>query len=217
VRLGLGLAVVARIVEQLGGQLRVNSTIGKGSRFSFLIPLALSVERTFSRQGKSSLSSGSSRASPGMHASSPSSSVRSGGFVENDINNLVEAFSSNHETSISRQFLLTDEGRQAEGSRSSFNRTRRPSTGIFEVTDSQMPIRPVKMHSLNTEIPPRKRTPPRSNAEGTIPSILRQPSSTPHVSAEELAQGKLRVLIVEVSHCCHQFSALSFEHTLFSG
>ncbi|KAF8195506.1 hypothetical protein BJ912DRAFT_1021221 [Pholiota molesta] len=185
----LGLAVVARIVEQLGGQLRVNSTIGKGSRFSFLIPLALSVERTFSRQGKSSLSSGSSRASPGMHASSPSSSVRSGGFVENDINNL--------ETSISRQFLLTDEGRQAEGSRSSFNRTRRPSTGIFEVTDSQMPIRPVKMHSLNTEIPPRKRTPPRSNAEGTIPSILRQPSSTPHVSAEKLAQGKLRVLIVE--------------------
>ncbi|TFK52362.1 hypothetical protein OE88DRAFT_1628063 [Heliocybe sulcata] len=39
--IGLGLAVVARIVEQLGGQLRVDSKIGEGSRFSFLIPFEL--------------------------------------------------------------------------------------------------------------------------------------------------------------------------------
>ena len=38
---GLGLAVVARIVEQLGGQLRVDSKPGVGSRFSFLIPFTL--------------------------------------------------------------------------------------------------------------------------------------------------------------------------------
>ncbi|KAL7279741.1 hypothetical protein ACG7TL_006148 [Trametes sanguinea] len=37
--LGLGLAVVARIVEQVGGQLRVDSVLGEGSRFSFLLPL----------------------------------------------------------------------------------------------------------------------------------------------------------------------------------
>ncbi|KAG6832020.1 hypothetical protein H0H92_006056 [Tricholoma furcatifolium] len=42
--LGLGLAVVARIVEQLDGQLRVDSQVGGGSRFSFLIPLALSLD-----------------------------------------------------------------------------------------------------------------------------------------------------------------------------
>ena len=36
--LGLGLAVIARSVEQLGGQLRVDSKINQGSRFSFLIP-----------------------------------------------------------------------------------------------------------------------------------------------------------------------------------
>lgn len=35
--LGLGLAVVARIVEQLGGQLRVDSKVDEGSRFSFLV------------------------------------------------------------------------------------------------------------------------------------------------------------------------------------
>lgn len=38
---GLGLAVVARIIEQLGGQLRVNSKPGVGSTFSFLVPFGL--------------------------------------------------------------------------------------------------------------------------------------------------------------------------------
>lgn len=38
---GLGLAVVARIIEQLGGQLRVDSKPGQGSTFSFLIPFGL--------------------------------------------------------------------------------------------------------------------------------------------------------------------------------
>ncbi|KAJ7274030.1 phytochrome-like protein [Mycena rebaudengoi] len=38
-RIGLGLAVVARIVEQLGGHLRVESKIGEGTRFSLLIAL----------------------------------------------------------------------------------------------------------------------------------------------------------------------------------
>lgn len=36
--LGLGLAVVARSVGQLGGQLRANSKVDEGSRFSFIIP-----------------------------------------------------------------------------------------------------------------------------------------------------------------------------------
>lgn len=53
---GLGLAVVARIVEQLGGQLRVDSRIDEGSRFSFLIPFS-----TTSHSG-SSASSNRSRA-----------------------------------------------------------------------------------------------------------------------------------------------------------
>ncbi|GJJ15639.1 hypothetical protein Clacol_009917 [Clathrus columnatus] len=39
--LGLGLAVVARIIEQLGGQLRVDSKSNEGSTFSFLIPFGI--------------------------------------------------------------------------------------------------------------------------------------------------------------------------------
>lgn len=39
--LGLGLAVVARSVEQLGGQLRVESKVEQGSRFSFIMPFTM--------------------------------------------------------------------------------------------------------------------------------------------------------------------------------
>lgn len=38
---GLGLAVVAHIIRQLGGQLRVDSKPGNGSRFSFILPFGL--------------------------------------------------------------------------------------------------------------------------------------------------------------------------------
>ncbi|KAN0064316.1 hypothetical protein ACQY0O_002507 [Thecaphora frezii] len=36
--IGLGLAIVARIVKNLGGQLRVDSAVGEGSTFTFYIP-----------------------------------------------------------------------------------------------------------------------------------------------------------------------------------
>jgi signal transduction histidine kinase len=37
---GLGLSIVKRIIERLGGEVGVESEVGKGSVFSFTLPLA---------------------------------------------------------------------------------------------------------------------------------------------------------------------------------
>ncbi|KAI0685013.1 hypothetical protein BC835DRAFT_1291358 [Cytidiella melzeri] len=83
--LGLGLAVVARIVEQLGGQLRVDSKPNEGSRFSFLIPFATS------SQSGSSVSSLRSRAN----------SERG-----DEINSLVHALKSHPLPGVPANFMI---------------------------------------------------------------------------------------------------------------
>ena len=67
--LGLGLAVVARSVEQLGGQLRVDSKVDQGSRFSFLIPFTV-----WDGCGRHLVGQGGYRqtGAPTSHSSSPS-------------------------------------------------------------------------------------------------------------------------------------------------
>jgi hypothetical protein len=70
--LGLGLAVVARSVEQLGGQLRVDSKVDQGSRFSFLIPFMV-----WDGCGRHLVGQGGYRqtGAPTSHSSSPSSNL----------------------------------------------------------------------------------------------------------------------------------------------
>ncbi|KIM78503.1 hypothetical protein PILCRDRAFT_11200 [Piloderma croceum F 1598] len=89
--LGLGLAVVARIVEQLGGQLRVHSEIGKGSKFSFLIPLTLSGEMSSDPGALSDLLAATAQSNIRMDT------PRNGGAIEaTRIDSLQGAQSSNH-------------------------------------------------------------------------------------------------------------------------
>jgi len=53
--LGLGLAVVARIVRNMNGQLRLKSERGKGSRFSISLPLSLASEAELDPEQKKSV------------------------------------------------------------------------------------------------------------------------------------------------------------------
>ncbi|TKA54005.1 hypothetical protein B0A53_03287 [Rhodotorula sp. CCFEE 5036] len=54
---GLGLAVVARIVRNLGGQLQVESKVGKGSKFTFIFPFRLPPDSSGSPASTPSLAS----------------------------------------------------------------------------------------------------------------------------------------------------------------
>lgn len=87
--LGLGLAIVARVVRNMGGQLRVDSTVGEGSRFTFYLPF-----RSSSPQEAASRSGSESK----MRRSNSFESGGSGnsGSVKSEINSLVEAISAPH-------------------------------------------------------------------------------------------------------------------------
>jgi hypothetical protein len=80
--LGLGLAVVARSVEQLGGQLRVDSKVDQGSRFSFLIPFTV-----WDGCGRHLVGLGGNRrtrAPAVSHPSPPSSGLGANMFMEHE-------------------------------------------------------------------------------------------------------------------------------------
>ncbi|KAF8158228.1 hypothetical protein B0H34DRAFT_446175 [Crassisporium funariophilum] len=186
---GLGLAVVARIVEQLGGQLRVDSKLNEGSCFSFLIPLSLS-----GSLGDSNISSPMVCARTG--------SMFSGG---SDIENLVEALSSNHMSPpSSRGSMHSMEGRKSieQPKVSPRPSPRQPTTGIYPVTDSHVPVRPVKIDDFESGVRSRSQS-PNSGVCGTVDgnsllskTFVRRTSPTTLIQ-DGLDSGKLRVLIVE--------------------
>ncbi|KAJ7043873.1 phytochrome-like protein [Mycena alexandri] len=188
---GLGLAVVARIVEQLGGQLRVESKLGEGSRFSFLIPLALSAdgdELVMSSPAASSNNSSLRRSRTG--------SMDSGGQIDS----LVEAIAASHMISPSPQ------GSQHRRTRSSSPEPQ-PLTmnGVFGVSDSSIPLRPIKVDGYGVDAPvtppsgdeSRKSSPPALEAS---PSLGQITPPTPGLGSPPRPlddASKLRVLIVE--------------------
>ncbi|TFK70397.1 hypothetical protein BDN72DRAFT_766552 [Pluteus cervinus] len=135
----LGLAIVARNVEQLGGQLRVHSKLDSGSRFSFLIPLSLPPASP--ADSTQTISDKSPNPSPRVRSRRNSdSSARS------EIEQLVEALSSNHMASSqspirpesTTENKLLGRGAQPEPPQKS-------APGTIDVANSQTPLRPVRV------------------------------------------------------------------------
>ncbi|PBK97922.1 hypothetical protein ARMGADRAFT_1162720 [Armillaria gallica] len=183
---GLGLAVVARIVEQLGGQLRVDSRVKQGSRFSFLIPLSF---HTGAVNPLSSSSQTSSSESLRIRSRPPSINSN------NEIDSLVEAISSNHmgpKSSSPKSSPSLEDQRNIDD----FPNIPAPkrSEGTFEVVGSQVPVRPIKMDE-NISTPSanlRLGTVALKSAHGS-----RVATSAKLGPSQKCAPSKLRVLIVE--------------------
>ncbi|KAG7088619.1 hypothetical protein E1B28_012592 [Marasmius oreades] len=176
---GLGLAVVARIVEQLGGQLRVESKVDEGSRFSFLIPLSLNVEGH--KSGSSTSASGSSL------ASSFRSRAVSNVSAEREIEFLVEALSSSH---------LSPSPSPSPAPLTVGASPKTSLAGTFGVTDSSVPVRPVK---VTGELIRSHGSTGKLRSVVSRPRIIRSHSSddVEPLKTTELDKLNLRVLIVE--------------------
>lgn len=174
---GLGLAVVARIVEQLGGQLRVDSNLGQGSRFSFLLPLTTDVHRN-----SVSRSSGSSRSSLVL--------TQHGGSRGSELNDLVDTLSVSHmDDSVALPRPSNDRtstGRSSTGS----------AGGHVEIQDSGIPLRPVKVDEFSLDRPvPQPMSSVSSQARKSRSSPAKR---SPIGRAQSESLPKLRILIVEV-------------------
>ncbi|PFH53382.1 hypothetical protein AMATHDRAFT_45648 [Amanita thiersii Skay4041] len=179
---GLGLAVVARNVEQLGGQLRVESNVGEGSCFSLLLPVTLpSVCENVIEEASSLL------ATPEMASAHARPRVDSTRSRTSEIDDFVEALSSDHMTNS----LLG--GIQRIHSEQKTNLFAfQAEEGTFQVTDSQVPLRPIKLDPTQTQVPGARQTSSApSPCSVPVPSHA-NPSTLPPETAP-----KLRVLIVE--------------------
>lgn len=177
---GFGLAVVARIVEQLGGQLRVDSKVNEGSRFSFLIPLALSMEE----DTRSALTS-SSRSYQSLHGSIPKHTQRPS--QSSEIESLVEALTSNYMSNVSGNSSPQDGNKSVED----VTTPRRGSApGALEAPGYQQHVRPVKVDNHDLDIAMMKQLSPSK-------SVWKPQAAHSRVD-NDTDPTKLRVLVVEV-------------------
>ncbi|KAM0790366.1 hypothetical protein ACM66B_003249 [Microbotryomycetes sp. NB124-2] len=146
---GLGLAVVARIVRTLGGQLRVESKVGEGSKFTIILPFRLPSEddltSTFGTRSAQSVvmsSSASSSSSKSLKQSAQrhisSLGRRSNGSAstsgESEIDSLIAEMSSTLQPSQARSHSNSS---HASSRRSQASKPRSSHPGSVQMLDSR--------------------------------------------------------------------------------
>lgn len=157
--LGLGLAVVARIVSQLGGQLRVESKVGHGSKFTFVLHFRLpgahgapgsshsatgSVAQEASLRNADSVNRSIQRSgSTGSLNGSLQSNKLSNDSKRSEIESLVDVIGSN--------YMSGPVNRNQQGKVATRTRVRQP--GQVEIEDSGTPLRSVKVDEGDVDVP----------------------------------------------------------------
>ena len=151
--LGLGLAVVARIVEQLSGQLRAESEVGMGTRFFFTLPMRVQNEEPSSKDSsnRSVIMAPQRQSSGSGSVGSIRSRSASSSQGQSEIDDFVHDFASSH--------MLAPVGADDKRLRDAETRMNRP--GTFPVTDSSFPVRPTRMddQTEQSSSPPATSTP----------------------------------------------------------
>jgi signal transduction histidine kinase len=207
--LGLGLAVVARIVEQLAGQLRAESEVGVGTRFFFNLQMLRHDGKLEAKSPSGSLDQNRKSSSSGSMVSGRSRSNSS--QAHSEIDSFVQDFASSH--------MLAPVPANDTRLRDAEERMSRP--GTFPVTDSSYPVRPTKMDTdtENSSSPPAQSpqtlsSPPARpritferglSYQSSTSSVKRlsypphgaSPSASPREKRGPNGESRLRVLVVE--------------------
>lgn len=177
--LGLGLAVVARIVDQLSAQLRAESEVGSGSRFYFTLNMLKHDPKA--PRPTSSLSSASEDKQPAVTTkvprrtgtgSSDNASVVSLGSSANmsELDSFVQDFGSSH------MFGPVP----ASDTRLKDAEIRMNRPGTFPVTDSSYPVRPSKVSENDADTSSTSQSPASSPPIGRSPSFPHSQSPRAH-------------------------------------
>lgn len=186
--LGLGLAVVARIVEQLGGQLRVDSKPKEGSRFSFLIPFELPP------------SDKTGTVSPAASANSVRSMRSRKSSDSSEIGEMIEALQSDH---MKRPRASSKPKATRERERQQLITSASVKEGIFTVTDSRFPIKGLKVDEFDVDKSVessqiKTMAPTPVPARSSPVNANRSPSSASSSHSSSNGSMKMKVLVVEV-------------------
>jgi hypothetical protein len=205
---GLGLAVVARIVRNLGGQLRVESKEGQGSKFTFVLPFVIpsidpdpTVSASLQQPGGGQ-SSYTTLSSHGAHStrdnlrrransSGSVESARSGKSItsgKSDIASLISAMSSSHmdpnqtgKPSARHNNHFPNINSIRAGKIQIGPDSLNGENGEDELEDNNIPIRPIKMDTLGSG-GTRRNSPVPSSTKRPVVSFVdldRSPSRSP--------------------------------------
>ena len=194
---------MARIVEQLGGQLRVDSQVNAGSRFSFLIPLVLASDNSEVTQFSKCSTGSQPRSRTASEYSSSCTSEIDGPIATSHMSPRTLA---QYDTSLPP---IDDVPSSRNGSVGTVTSSR----GILEVQSPALSIRPVKVDYFDQEVT-RAASPPSNRNRTSITEAAREPTAASNASVRKptAASGrprpreskgsaveKLRILVVEVS------------------
>lgn len=173
---GLGLAVVARIVEQLAGQLRAESEVNKGTKFYFTCNMGILEDGQVVRA-----------TALGDHNYIPSSSKRMLGSGTPSIGSSLA--SSRHSKSSSKSKRSSKSGKSSKSSKSTSSKTGSSKSGSKSV-DSSSKVSSMDSGDRSKSLASQDSSGVASASYPTPASLLKRRGITPSASPNPTANSK---------------------------
>ncbi|KAM0790365.1 hypothetical protein ACM66B_003248 [Microbotryomycetes sp. NB124-2] len=174
--IGLGLAVSARLIENLGGVMSVESQVGKGSNFTFVIPFAVPDPGSTSPSGSSHRPALVRRSS--SHSTGSRGSLTSKDSKHSELDSLISAITSSHIGEPRSKAVRSNSGGGGGGVS---GKARRPTSAILSGGVGENGIQGLspRPSSVNLSSTPAAAAMPSPGTAGSAASLLDPPTLPP--------------------------------------